>query len=296
VALNLASGYFVGIIIASGEQMASFQTELGASSGLPDATPLHVNVPQLEGVDLQARYHSEGQGGDFFDARAVGPRVIFLLADIAGRPPESQAIAAEMQNAFRTRAQELFELPEANESEGIALLARDVNRALIQAAQGVRFTPAFLGCFNRTLGILTYHNAGRILAVFHDAVSARILEPDGIPLGLFTHSTYEPAVLVFEPRAKLLLVTKGITESRRGATVFGSERVKRLLDSSDTDSASEICEAVLRDVNDFETRSKSRVRALLHPRKRRNRDDLTAVALMRRLASGGARSGQIIEG
>jgi serine phosphatase RsbU (regulator of sigma subunit) len=261
--------------------MASSQSAAGASSGLPDATPLQVNLPQLEDLDMQARYRSDGFGGDFFDALVIGPRVVFLLADIAGRPPKSQAIAAEVQTAFRTRAQELFEPPDANESESIALLTRDVNRSLIQAAGDAHFAPAFLGCYNRTLGILTYHNAGNLLAVFHDTVSARILEPGGIPLGLFTHSTYEPALLAFEPQARLLLVTKGITESRRGSSVFGSERVKRLLESSSTDAASEICDAVLREANDFGTRSRSRVQALLRPRKRR-RDDMTAVALVRR--------------
>jgi serine phosphatase RsbU (regulator of sigma subunit) len=239
-------------------------------------------VPQLEGLDLQAKSHSDGCGGDFFDVFATDSRVVFLLMDIAGKPPETHAIASELQNAFRTRAQELFEPTEANESESIALLARDVNRSLIQAAGGAHFAPAFLGCYNRTLGILTYHNAGHILAVFHDAVSARVLDPGGIPMGLFTHSTYEPAVLAFEPRAKLLLVTKGITESKRGAAVFGSERVQQILENSNTDSASEICEAVLREVSDFKAQSKSRVRSLLRPRKRRNGDDWTAVALVRR--------------
>ena len=250
--------------------MASSQTELGASVGLPDPTLLPANLPQLEGLDLQVRYQSDRCGGDFFDGRAIGSRVVFLLTNIAGRPSEAHAIAVEVQNTFRTRAQELFGPLDANESEGIASLARDVNLSLIQAAHGVRFADAFLGCFNLTLGILTYHNAGRLLALFHDAVSVRILETGGIPLGLFTHSTYEPAVLAFEPRAKLLLVTKGIPESRRGAKVSGNERVKRFFENVNTDSAAEICEAVLRDANDS-----------LRPRKQRRGDDLTAVTLVR---------------
>jgi serine phosphatase RsbU (regulator of sigma subunit) len=160
-------------------------------------------------------------------------------------------------------------------------LARDVNRSLIEAAHGVRFAPAFLGCFNLTLGILTYHNAGRILAAFHDGNSVRILEPGGIPLGLFTHSTYEPAVLAFETRSKLLLVTKGVTESRRGAAVFGGERVVRLLQNSSTDSASRICEAVLREAYDFGNHPWSRVYDFLRLRKPCEKDDLTAVTLVR---------------
>ena len=111
-----------------------------------------------------------------------------------------------------------------------------------------------------------------------------------MPLGLFIHSTYEPAVLAFEQQAKLLLVTKGITESRQGSTLFDDERVPLLLENSTTDAAS-ICEAVLRASDDSEDHRKSRVYDLLHPRNQKNCDDLTAVVLVRRGdAPGNARS------
>jgi hypothetical protein len=261
--------------------MASSPIEWGAPLSLADPTPRLANLPQFDGLDLRAGYNSDRCGGDFFDGVAIGSRVVFLLTDIAGRRPETGAIAIEVQNKFRTRVQVLFEPSGANESEGIAALAHDFNRSLIEAAHGLRFAPTFLGCFNLTLGTLTYLNAGHLLAVFHDAEGVRLLESGGIPLGLFTHNTYEPAVLAFEPGAKLLVVTKGITERRRGATMFGSERVTHSLQNSKTDSASRICDAVLRGAYDFGSRPRSRVYDLLHSRKRRSSDDLTAVALVR---------------
>jgi serine phosphatase RsbU (regulator of sigma subunit) len=239
-------------------------------------------LPQFESLDLKARYHSARCGGDFFDGVALDFRVVFLLMDIAGRRPDTQAIAIAVQNVFQTRAQELFKHPDANESEGIALLARDLNCALMEAARGVRFAPAFLGCYNLTLNILTYSYAGDLHAVFQDGEKTLVLEPSGIPPGLFTHSTYEPAVLAFDGHARLLLVTKGINKDGQGPTMFDDERISLLLGNSTTDSASEICEAVLRAADDSENQPKSRVYELLHPRNQRDRDDLTAVALVRR--------------
>jgi serine phosphatase RsbU (regulator of sigma subunit) len=265
--------------------MASL-SESGSLSGLPGLSPHPVNLPHIESLDLKARYHPARCGGDFFDGVATDSRVVFLLTDIAGRRPETHAIAVDVQNVFRTRAQDLFSHSDTNESEGIATLARDINRALIEAARGVRLAPAFLGCYNLTLNILTYHYAGDLLAVFHDGKKARVLEPDGIPMGLFTHSTYEPAVLGFAPYAKLLLVTKGITKSRRGSTIFGDERIPMLLENATADSASEICEAVLRVADDSGKRPGSR--AFLRPRNRKYRDDLTAVALVRRSDTPGS--------
>lgn len=260
----------------------SSQLDLGAVSDLATSTPRPVSLPQFGDLDLKARYYSTRCGGDFFDGVAIGSRVIFLLTDIAGRRTEVSPIAAKIQKVFRTRAQQLFEPPDANESESIALLARDVNRSLIEAAHGVRFAPAFLGCYNLTLGILTYHNAGHLLAVFHDVESARVLESGGIPMGLFTHSTYEPAVLAFVPHSKLLIVTKGVTESRRGTMTFGNDRVREFMESSDMDSALDICEAILRKAHEFGKHPWGRIYDLLHPGKQRCSDDLTAVALVRR--------------
>lgn len=256
-------------------------SEFAARTGRAELVPRPVALPELDGLDLKARHHADPSGGDFFDGVAVGSRVLFLLSDIAGRRDETRPIAIEMQNVFRTKAQEFFGPPDANESEGIALLARDVNRALIEAAHGVRFAPTFLGCFNLGFGILTYHNAGRLCAVFHDASSARVLDDGGIPMGLFTHSTYEPAVQAFEPGARLLLVTKGVTESRRGATVLGVERIRQLLETTSTDSASEVSEAVLQEAHDFTNHPWSRVYDFFHPGKHGCSDDLTAVALVR---------------
>jgi serine phosphatase RsbU (regulator of sigma subunit) len=258
------------------ETMASSLTSLG----VPGPEPCPVDLTQLEGLDLSARYHSDRCGGDFFDGVAIGSRLVFLLTDIAGPRSEAHAIAAEAQVSFRQTARDLFSADDANESEAVAALAHDVNRALIEAAKGVRFAPTFLGCFNLTLGILTYCNAGRVLAVFRDAESVHALERGGVPFGLFTHVTYEPAVLAFERGDKLLMVTKGVIESRQGATEFGAERVERLLEDSNGGSAAEICDTVLREAYDFGNHPWARVYNLLHARKR-SHEDLTAVALVR---------------
>ena len=98
---------------------------------------------------------------------------------------------------------------------------------------------------------------------------------------LFTHATYEPAVLALESRDKLLLVTKGVTESRRGAAEFGVERVARLFENSNADSASGICDTVLREAYAFGSSPWARVYGFLRPGKRCRHDDLTAVALVR---------------
>jgi serine phosphatase RsbU (regulator of sigma subunit) len=267
--------------------MASSLLGSGSPLGLKGPSLLPINLPEIESLDMKARYHSPRCGGDFFDGVALDSRVVFLLTDIAGNRPETHAIAVDVQHVFRTRAEELFKHSDANESEGIALLARDINHALIEAAHGVRLAPAFLGCYNLTLNILTYHYAGHLLAMFHDTEKTHVLEPSGIPFGLFSHSTYEPAVLGFGRHAKLLLVTKGVTESQREPTMFDAEPIRVLLESSTPDAAS-ICEAVLGAADDSGDHPRSRVYGFFHPRNQKNSDDVTAVALVRRGDAAGS--------
>ena len=242
------------------------------------------DLSSIDGLDVCARYHASRSGGDFFDAVIVGSRLIFFLTDIAGPKSEAHALAVEMQSAFRHTARELFAPAGANESEAIAALAHEVNRALIEAAKGVHLAPTFVGCFHLALGIMTYCNAGRVVAIFHDAKGSQVLDQGGVPLGLFTHVTYEPALLAFQPEDKLLLATKGIIQSCRGDAEFGVSSVERILVRSSGDSAAKVCATVLREAHEFGNHPWARIYNLLHPARHHEHDDLTAVAMVRRSA------------
>jgi serine phosphatase RsbU (regulator of sigma subunit) len=242
---------------------------------------LPVLWPQVVGVDLYAGHHPQCRGGDFFDALTVSQHVLFLLTDIAAVQPRAQDVAAEVQSIFRRRAEELFAGPDVNESDALAALAHAFNLALIEAAHEVLSAPTFLGCFNLNHGILTYCNAGNLLALVRAEGSVRALEPSGIALGLFTHTTFEAAVLALHEGDALLVVTKGVTGSKRGGTEFGVQRVTRTLRDTTAASASAICEAVLHEAHGFAHHPWSRFLSIFFQSKGRNEDDLTALAVVR---------------
>jgi hypothetical protein len=89
-------------------------------------------------------------------------------------------------------------------------------------------------------------------------------------------------VLAFQQGDTLLLLTKGVAESRRGAAEFGVERIEQLLRNSSGQSACEICQTVLQAAYDYANHPWSRVLSLMHAGKRQINDDLTALALVRR--------------
>lgn len=252
------------------------QTEIPAV----ERTPRRTELNQLPGLDFHVLYDTVRTGGDFFDALVIGSRMIFLLTDIAGRRPETHTIAAETQDTFRRRSLEIFDAPDTNLMDATAELIQEINHALISAAHGVRFAPTFVGCFDLALGVLAYINAGGQPAVFRDSDGTRLLPNVSVPMGLFTHLTYEPSIQAFEAGAMLLVVTKGVVEIQRGKTQFGTERVVRLLQDSAATSAAEISRATLQAAHDFKKIPWYSIHNLLHGG-RQEAEDLTAFVLMR---------------
>lgn len=263
---------------SDGVFMVSSQTELATLK----RTPRRIDLNQLPGIDLHAEYFSARTGGDFFDARIVGSRLIFLLTDIAGRTPQAHIIAAEVQETFRQGSLEIFAAADTNLMDATTELVQRINHKLIDAAQGVCFAPTFVGCFDLSLGVLAYINAGGQPAVFSDSDGTRLLPNVSVPMGLFTHLTFEPSIQAFEAGAKLLVVTKGIVESQRLRNHFGAERVIQMVQSSKAQSASEISRAALQEAHAFRKLSWYSVHNLL-PWKKRQVEDLTALAMVRPL-------------
>jgi len=245
---------------------------------LPGREPWRPELGQADGVDLHAEYSLARTGGDLFDAVRVGPRVAFLLSDIAGRRPEVDPISAAMQEAFRASSAELFGAADANLMDGTEMLAQAINHALIGVAKGVRFAPTMVGCYDVQLGVMAYINAGGQTALLRDAEGTRALPNVSVPLGLFTHFSYDASIQAFEPGAMLLVVTKGVTESMGGKSPSGPNRVMEVLRSSNDESASGVCRAVLKAADGLEKRRWG----WLPFRRNPLREDMTALAMVRR--------------
>jgi serine phosphatase RsbU (regulator of sigma subunit) len=261
----------------SGAAMSSSQT----GSGTHGRTPLPLELKPHPNLDLHAHYFSSRTGGDFFDAVNLGSHIIVLLTDIAGTKEQAEPIAAEVQEVFRREGAKLFQLRDTNLMDGTAQLVQETNHGLMRAAHGVRFSPTFIGCYDLALGLFAYVNAGGLTAVFHDSEGTRSLLNVAMPMGLFTHLTYEPSMQAFEPGAKLLLVTKGIVETQREKTYFGADKVQGVLHSAQTDSAAEICQITLHAANDFKKTPKGGLRNLQFWREDVVEEDLTALVMVR---------------
>jgi len=223
-----------------------------SDTGVLPVEPVSSQVPALHDAELAAMYYGERKGGDFYDFLRVSPnRVVFGLLDVAGRSEQNRAIVAAAQKTFREKSLELLSSDTVNEADAMTEICLRLNHTILDIeTDGVRSCPAFVGCYNETLGILCYTNAGHTPALLRDGSSVIELPATGLPLGLFSHATCDAPMAAVPAAGALLLVSRGVVEGRRHHEEFGLEGAKKTLQQS-TSSAKNLCRAVIENVRQF---------------------------------------------
>ena len=234
-------------------------------------------VPELENSSISAQYRAARVGGDFYDFLLTeSGRLLFLLLDVAGKREQALDIAAAVQDGMRARAVYLFRDHDVNEADALPALLIELNRLIIHAAGGVRCAPAFLGCYTEEFGTLAYINAGHTPALLKDQDGVRRLEANGFPLGLFSHATHDALITAIPPGAALLLVSRGLVESKAGSKEYGIERLAACVSKLPFDDAQHLCNQVLSAVKTFTESSW---------RHKESENDVTTLALVRAAAA-----------
>jgi serine phosphatase RsbU (regulator of sigma subunit) len=238
--------------------------------------PAPIAVPAMTTASMAAVYHGERLGGDFYDFLRVAPHlVLFGLLDVAGRLQENHSIVSAAQQTFRSLGMELFSRDDINEAHAMIELSLQLNRTIMQAAGGVRSCPAFVGCFNESLGTVCYSNAGHTPALLRDPTGVTLFPATGLPFGLFSHVTHDAPTAALQPGAAMLLVSRGVTEGRKNGEEFGLDRVKAALLRAESTSAEQLCDEILEATEQF-------------TKKRHLENDVTALVLLRAAAAKAA--------
>jgi serine phosphatase RsbU (regulator of sigma subunit) len=243
---------------------------LSRAKKLPPAIePVASAFPVLRNAEIAAAFAGQRTAGDFYDSIRVSPsRVLFGLLDVAGRREQNMDILATAQRVFREVGATLLAPAEANETDAMAELCLQLNRAIMEAAGGVHSSPAFAGCYNEDLGILCYFNSGHTPALVRHATGVSELGATGLPLGLFSLAPVEARLIAMERGSALALVSRGVVEAEYKREEFGLARVGATLQSSSLSGAHDVCRSILDNVQRF---------ACAEP----IHDDITALALVR---------------
>ena len=227
----------------------SFQREPEAASV---AVTTQADFPVVSGADIAGMVQGQRVGGDLYHFLRANPnRVIFGLLDIAGSHEENHKIVSAARQTFQNLGSERFADGEINEADTMMEFCLELNLSIRRAAAGVRSCSAFLGCYNEELGTICYANAGHTPGLLRDPSGITELPATGLPLGLFSASTYEAPTAALQPGASLLLVSRGVVEAAYRKEEFGLERVKHQFERSSEESAKQVATAILEGVQEF---------------------------------------------
>jgi serine phosphatase RsbU (regulator of sigma subunit) len=202
--------------------------------------------PQIPGISVAYTTRPANTvAGDYYD---VFPRpgkineenrVIFAVADVAGKSIPAAMLMATFQASLKTLSTTQVALPE---------LVADMNKYACSNSQGgLRFTTAFLAEYDAARHVFYYINAGHNNPILRRSNgSIERLDVGGLPIGIQPEAKYESASVALAPGDWLIIFTDGLVEAENarqeeygearllsaiaaGAATTPAEMLKRLM-------------------------------------------------------------------
>jgi len=185
--------------------------------------------------------------GDYADHFPVSEKTLALvMADVSGKGTPAALLKGVTRSVLRN-------VSSCSASPGDTL-AR-VNRILVEADLGSMFVTVFLGWYDIASGTLRYANAGHPLPYLVEA-GARVRafgDVTGPILGILDQVRYEESEERIGAGERLVLYTDGVTEARSPeGGFFGHSRLMRFLLKNSRNSAENLCNLLLRSVDEFQ--------------------------------------------
>jgi phosphoserine phosphatase RsbU/P len=204
-------------------------------------------APSLATLDCAGKcIQTRAVGGDYYDFLDLGSgRLGLVLADISGKGMSAALLMANLQANLRSQY--------ALALEDIPRLLRSVNRLFYKNTENNNYATAFFAVYDDDTRRLRYVNCGHN-PPFLARTDGRVeeLAATATVLGLFEEWDCSVAELELAAGDVLVIYTDGVSEASPNAEdEFGEERLLDSARSHRQQSASEILEAIVNEVQEF---------------------------------------------
>jgi phosphoserine phosphatase RsbU/P len=208
--------------------------------------------PQIPGLSVAyATRPANTVAGDYYDVfprpgqTNEDNRVIFAIADVAGKSIPAAMLMATFQASLKTLSTLQIPLPE---------LAADMNKyACTNSQGGLRFTTAFLSEYDPARRTLNYINAGHnnpILRRSNGAIER--LDVGGLPLGIMPEAAYQAASVALAPGDWLVIFTDGVVEAENARQEeFEEMRLLNTINTNVSTTPGEMLKRLMADLDVF---------------------------------------------
>lgn len=205
--------------------------------------------PDIEDYDIAGAMIPASQtAGDYYDfivpMPAIGDQTAGLIvADASGHGYGAAMLMAETRGCIHALVR--------TETDPARIL--ELTHDVLQNNRHTRFITMFLGCLDREASSFVYASAGQEGLLLRADGTNEQLHSSGLPLGIGSDVPWESiGPLDLASGDLLVIATDGIAEARNLAGEFyGKERFTKLLRDHQTESSSEIIEALMDDLQVF---------------------------------------------
>ena len=189
--------------------------------------------------------------GDYYDVilrpgqSSGDDRVLFVVADVAGKSIPAAMLMATFQASLRTLSSSRVSLAE--------LVAALNHYACSNSQGGVRFTTAFLAELDPATGNLACVNAGHNAPILRRASgTVERLDVGGIPMGILESTSYQVETIPLGSGDNLVIFTDGVVEAINAkGDEYGEAELMRLVDRRATAPPSELLRGLLQELDAF---------------------------------------------
>jgi sigma-B regulation protein RsbU (phosphoserine phosphatase) len=202
--------------------------------------------PSGPGWEASAHFRpAQEVGGDLYDFYELKDGQLGLaVGDVAGKGVPAALYGAFASGTVRGRAYE---------GNPPAVLMRRVNRTLRRRGVEGLFCTLAYAIFDFPSHTLRLANSGLPYPLHFSAASGRCesVEIAGLPLGTFDGTEYEERQLPLVRGDLFVFYTDGVSEALRGDEEYGVARLQRLVEAQAHDSATNLGERIMEDVERF---------------------------------------------
>ena len=232
-------------------QLVSIKSDLAVAGEIQQAI-LPQKFPPIEEmadmVDLFATMTPAKEvGGDFFDFFKIDEkRLGFVIADVSGKGVPASIFMAVSRTLLRATGMRGIDTNEC---------LNYVNNMLCHESIDSMFVTVFYGIYNTETGLVEYTNAGHNppYVVRADGTVDALPMSENIVAGMFDAFTFTQSTLQLDKGDMLVLFTDGVTEAfNTSGEMFDEKGLETTLENKGAGKSShDICQEILKDVNDF---------------------------------------------
>lgn len=232
-------------------QLVSIKSDLAVAGEIQQAI-LPQKFPPIEEmadmVDLFATMTPAKEvGGDFFDFFKIDEkRLGFVIADVSGKGVPASIFMAVSRTLLRATGMRGIDTNEC---------LNYVNNMLCHESIDSMFVTVFYGIYNTETGLVEYTNAGHNppYVVRADGTVDTLPMSENIVAGMFDDFTFTQSTLQLDKGDMLVLFTDGVTEAfNTSGEMFDEKGLETTLKNKGAGKSShDICQEILKDVNDF---------------------------------------------